>query len=185
MRVYIIKLPKEGPCWLFKSVSFCIATRGTGLDWRSHPDNENRNSPDPSTQEYFAQLESQYREGGVVIPLYVLLSGTVFVKFHELLHSVAPTTILACVRGSSMVLVMLIFTDWYAPCIALRVYDLNAGSSGRLPTGLQLLYPSHMESCHYQLPPISRGKQPERALVHARVPRRIIRPMGWPRLRFM
>ncbi|TBU22169.1 glycoside hydrolase superfamily [Dichomitus squalens] len=32
-------------------------------------DNENRNSPDPSTQEYFAQLENQYREGGIVVPL--------------------------------------------------------------------------------------------------------------------
>ncbi|KAI0738816.1 glycoside hydrolase superfamily [Daedaleopsis nitida] len=32
-------------------------------------DNENRNSPDPSTQEYFAALERQYREGGIDILL--------------------------------------------------------------------------------------------------------------------
>ncbi|KAI1789917.1 glycoside hydrolase superfamily, partial [Ganoderma leucocontextum] len=32
-------------------------------------DNENRNSQDPRTQEYFQQLEDQYREGGIAIPL--------------------------------------------------------------------------------------------------------------------
>ncbi|KAM5541258.1 hypothetical protein V8D89_005187 [Ganoderma adspersum] len=32
-------------------------------------DNENRNSQDPRTQEYFQQLEDQYHEGGIVIPL--------------------------------------------------------------------------------------------------------------------
>ncbi|TFK90360.1 glycoside hydrolase family 35 protein [Polyporus arcularius HHB13444] len=32
-------------------------------------DNENRNSPDPSTQQYFADLEKQYRDGGIDILL--------------------------------------------------------------------------------------------------------------------
>ncbi|KAM5541244.1 hypothetical protein V8D89_005173 [Ganoderma adspersum] len=32
-------------------------------------DNENRNSQDPRTQEYFQQLEDQYHEGGIAIPL--------------------------------------------------------------------------------------------------------------------
>ncbi|PIL34795.1 hypothetical protein GSI_02582 [Ganoderma sinense ZZ0214-1] len=32
-------------------------------------DNENRNSRDPRTQEYFQQLEDQYRAGGIAVPL--------------------------------------------------------------------------------------------------------------------
>lgn len=32
-------------------------------------DNENRNSQDPRTQEYFQQLEDQYRQGGIAVPL--------------------------------------------------------------------------------------------------------------------
>ncbi|RPD56740.1 hypothetical protein L226DRAFT_468186 [Lentinus tigrinus ALCF2SS1-7] len=34
-----------------------------------YADNENRNSPDPSTQQYFADLEKQYRDGGIDILL--------------------------------------------------------------------------------------------------------------------
>ena len=54
---------------LCRLVSNIVCMESMGSSSQVPSDNENRNSPDPATQQYFADLEEQYRDGNIDILL--------------------------------------------------------------------------------------------------------------------
>ena len=129
------------------------------------PETDNEFVQTPSHQAYFAQLEAQYRDGGVVVPLY----ARNFRYLPLFLSQRFPGHITTLVEGRALSTGQVRSISTVSSVIPLlSPRSLLTRSAGQLSAGYNLRLPQSygLVACDHRLSFVSRIRQPGPAVLH-------------------